>query len=106
MMHLGDRHESKPPYQTVLLKSLFFGLLVLAFHFLEEFIKRLIHHEPFGTVWHNINMGELTARSIIVFCAFVPLFAFLELRHLVGGKEFYALFLKPADTYPVRKSPA
>ena len=71
-----------------------FCLLVLLFHFLEEFIKRLIHGEPSGTVWHNINPEELIGRSILVFCTFLPLFAFIEIRRVLGEEEFYALFFK------------
>ena len=46
MMHIGRRAETRPLYQTVILKSLPFGLFIFAFHLLEEFIKRLIHHSP------------------------------------------------------------
>ncbi|RSL16734.1 hypothetical protein EDE15_2257 [Edaphobacter aggregans] len=94
MVKLGKRAEARPLYQSVLLKAILFSLLVLAFHFLEEFIKRLIHGEPSGTVWHNINPDELIGRSILVFCTFLPLFAFIEIRRVLGEEEFYALFYK------------
>lgn len=94
MMSLGKHAETRPLYQSVLYKAVVFSLLVLAFHFLEEFIKRLIHGKPFGTVWHEINPNELIGRSILVFCTFLPLFAFIELRRVLGEEKFYALFLK------------
>jgi hypothetical protein len=99
-MHLGGGFETRPLYQTVLAKSFFFSLLVLVFHFLEEFIKRLIHHEPSGTVVHNINPDQMIGRMLLVFCTFIPLFAFLELRRILGGQEFYRLFFKPGGANP------
>ena len=94
MMKLGKHAEARPLYQSVIYKAILFSLLVLVFHFLEEFVKRLIHGEPSGTVWHNINSEELIGRSILVFCTFLPLFAFIELRRVLGEEEFYALFFK------------
>ena len=94
MVNIGKHAEARPLYQSVLLKAVLFSLLVLAFHFLEEFIKRLIHGEPYGTVIRNIRPDELIGRSILVFCTFLPLFAFIELRRVLGEEEFYALFLK------------
>ena len=94
MMNLGKHAETRPLYQSVIYKAILFSLLVLVFHFLEEFIKRLIHGEPYGTVIHNINPEELIGRSILVFCTFLPLFAFIELRRVLGEEEFYALFFR------------
>jgi hypothetical protein len=92
MAHLGRGSERRPLYQTVLYKAFIYGLLVLAFHFVEEFVKRLIHGKPFGTVWFDLNMDDLVGRSILVFCCFIPLFAFRELRRVMGADRLYALF--------------
>ena len=94
IFNLGRSAEDRPLYQTVLLKSVFYGLLVFGFHLLEEFIKRLIHGEPAGTVWHNMNYEDLIGRSILIFLSFIPLFAFIELRRLVGEEKLHALFFK------------
>jgi len=97
---LGRKAEARPLYQSVLYKAVVFAVLVFAFHFVEEFIKRLIHHEPFGTVWHNIQLDDLISRSIVIFCAFVPLFAFRELGRVMGEDKLHAFFFKTgvADT--------
>jgi len=92
MMHVGKRAETRPLYQSVLLKSVIFGLFVFAFHLLEEFIKRIIHHKPDWTVLHDIKLDELIARSIVIFCAFIPLFAFRELRRVLGEDKLYEIF--------------
>jgi hypothetical protein len=94
MMKVGRGLEARPLYQTVIFKSFLYSLLVFVFHLIEEFVKRLIRGEPSGTVLHNMHPNELISRSIVVFCAFIPLFAFIELRRVVGEEEFYALFSK------------
>jgi len=95
MMHYGKGAEAKPLYQSVIYKSVAYCLLCFAFHIVEEFIKRVIHGDPFGTVWHNIHLDDLISRTIIIFCVFMPLFAFRELRRVMGEERFYALFFKP-----------
>jgi hypothetical protein len=74
MMKIGRHAETRPLYQSVLLKSLIFGLFFFAFHLLEEFIKRL-------------------ARAIVIFCVFIPLFAYRELRRVLGEDKLVELFL-------------
>jgi hypothetical protein len=109
MAHLGRKAEARALYQSVLYKSLVFGLFVFAFHFLEEFVKRLIHGQPAGTVLHDINLDDLIGRAIIMFCAFIPLFAFRELGRVMGEDKLHALFFKSvaADTQsaPGRAAP-
>jgi len=94
MAHLGKASESRPLYQAVLYKSIVYCLLVLAFHFVEEFVKRLIHGDPAGTVLHEIRINDLVGRSIIIFCTFLPLFGFRELRRVLGAEKFDSLFYK------------
>ena len=53
MMHLGRGYEKRPLWQSVLLKSVVFSVLVLVFHIVEEMVKRIIHGQPRGTVWHH-----------------------------------------------------
>jgi len=51
---------------------------------------------------HNIRLDDLIARSIIVFCTFISLFAFIELRRVLGEENFYALFLTPSAAPPAK----
>jgi hypothetical protein len=94
-VHLGRTVEARPLYLAVFYKSIVFGLLVFAFHFAEEFVKRLVHGLPAGTVVHDIELNELLGRSLVIFCAFLPLFAFRELGRVMGEDKLRALFLKP-----------
>src|SRR5277367_4787459 len=80
--HLGEKHETKPLFQAALYKAFLFGLLVFAFHIVEEVIKVLWHRENMMIAFHKVRMDELLARTVIVFCTFIPLFAFRELKRV------------------------
>jgi hypothetical protein len=97
MAHMGRRFEDRLLYLSVLYKAFVFSVLVFAFHIVEEFVKRLIHHKPAGTVLEEINYDELISRAIVIFCTFLPLFAFRELHRVLGHGRLYTLFFKPRD---------
>lgn len=92
---LGRKYESRPLLLSAVWKAFVFGLLVYAFHIVEEAIKRLIHGAPLITTPREIHFDELAARSVIVFCIFVPLFAFREFRRVMGEDQFRALLFGP-----------
>ena len=91
---LGRRHENKSLLVPAVWKAFVFGLLVYAFHIVEEAIKRLIHGEPLITTPREIHFDQLAGRSIVVFCIFVPLFAFREFRRVMGEDEFNKLVFR------------
>jgi hypothetical protein len=73
-------------------------LLVFAFHIVEEAIKRLLHEENMAGAFHNMRIDDVLARSVIVFCTFIPLFAFRELGRILGKDEFRDLFFQTRAT--------
>jgi hypothetical protein len=92
---LGRRHEHKALFLSAVWKALIFALLVFAFHVVEEVIKRLIHGADIEKASREVRFDELASRSIVVFCVFVPLFAFREIRRVIGEDRFHALFFRP-----------
>jgi hypothetical protein len=100
LLHLGRRSESRPLYQTILLKSIFFGLFIFAFHLLEEFVKRILHGEPRGAVLEEMSLERLAARTIIVLLALIPLFAVRELNRVLGGSRLRDLLFKHPNELP------
>lgn len=93
-MHLGKKHESKPLLYSAIYKAFVFGLLVFAFHVVEELIKRLIHGESMAVASREVRIDDLLSRSLIIFCTFIPLFAFRELQRVMGEDYFRDLFLR------------
>src|SRR5262252_2749452 len=53
---LGKRYEYKALLISAVWKSFVFGLLVFAFHVVEEVIKRLIHGEDLSKSFTNIRL--------------------------------------------------
>ena len=91
-VHAGKKFEGKALFYSAIWKAFVFGLLVFAFHLFEEMIKHLVHGEDLAGTFHNIRMDDLLARTVIIFCTFIPLFAFRELRRVMGQDNFRALF--------------
>ena len=89
--HVGKRGETKPLVLSAIWKAFIFTLLVFAFHVVEEVIKRLIHGDAMAEASRNIRFDELAGRCIVVFCVFIPFFAFREFRRVMGEEEFKAL---------------
>lgn len=88
---LGRRHENKPLMVSAVWKAFIFGVLVYIFHMVEEGIKRLVHGSEVITTPRELRFDQLAARSVVVFCIFVPLFAFRELRRVMGVEKFRTL---------------
>jgi hypothetical protein len=82
----------------VLYKSFAFGVLLFVFHIVEEVIKRLVHHHPVAGVIRDIDTDQMMARTIIVICAFIPLFAWTELGRVMGEEKLHTLFFKRGVT--------
>jgi hypothetical protein len=102
--HLGKKHEAKPLLLAAIHKAFLFSLLVFAFHVVEEVIKLLIHRENLATALHEIRIDDLLGRSLVVFCTFIPLFAFRELQRVLGEENFRALFFRTGT--PAKSDPA
>lgn len=89
---LGKGIEDQPLLLSSLYKALLFGLLTFAFHFLEDGIKRVLHGQNIAAAFLDIHLKLVLAHSIVVFCTFIPLFGFRELRRVLGENKFNDLF--------------
>jgi hypothetical protein len=92
--HLGRKHENESLFVSAIYKAFLFSLLVFGFHVVEEAVKRLWHGDKLAGALHNIRVDDLLARSVIIFSTFIPMFAFLELRRVVGEDEFHNLVFR------------
>jgi hypothetical protein len=92
--HLGRKHESWPLIYSCVYKSFLYGLLIFAFHIVEEIVKRLIHGQDIVGAFQDIRLDDLLARSIVIFCTFIPFFAFRELGRVLGPEKLRALFFE------------
>jgi hypothetical protein len=85
---------------SALLKAFLYTVLVFAFHLVEELVKRLIHGKDLLGAFHEVRLDELAARSLVIFCTFIPFFAFRELGRVLGQDKLRAIFIgkEPAPT--------
>ena len=98
-MHLGRKHEAKPLFFSALHKAFLFTLLVFGFHVIEEVTKQLLHGgQKMGAAFHGMRIEDLLSRTVLVFCTFIPLFAFRELRRVMGEGRFLDLFFRMGAT--------
>ena len=98
-LRFGTKHEAKPLIYSVFYKAFMYCLLVFAFHLVEEIIKRLIRGEAFAGAYHEVRLDQLLARSLVIFCTFMPFFAFRELARVIGPEKFRNLFLRRGEPF-------
>ena len=55
-MHLGKKQEAKSLIYLALYKAFVFGLLVFAFHIIEEVIKHLVHGEHIAPLFRETRI--------------------------------------------------
>lgn len=102
--HLGKRMEDKALFYSTVYKAFVFGLLVFAFHIVEEAIKRLVQRKDLVGAFHEIRLDDLLARSVVIFLTFIPLFGFREVRRVLGEERFRDLMFRSGAT-PNANSP-
>jgi hypothetical protein len=95
---LGKKHEAKPLFLSAIWKACVFTLLVFGFHVVEEVIKRLIPGDDMAKASDNLRFYESAGRSIVMFCVFIPFFAFREFRRVMGEDKFRAMVFGGAAT--------
>lgn len=95
-INVGSRFEEKALLYSAIWKAFAFGLLVFVLHLLEEMLKHLIHGKSVVGAFHDIRLDELLMRTIVIICAFVPLFVFRELRRVIGDDNLRDIFLRTA----------
>lgn len=85
---LGKRFEQKPVLYSAIAKATMFAWLVFVLHLLEEMIKSLIVGKTVTAAFEAIRLDDLLMRTIVIVCAFVPLFIFTEMQRAIGRDAF------------------
>jgi hypothetical protein len=104
-LHFGRRHEGKPLYVSILYKALLYGLLVFAFHLVEEVVKHLIHGHALAGAFSEVRLDDVLARTVVIFGTFIPLFGFLEVRRVIGEANFHRLLFEKGTTIQTLSAP-
>jgi hypothetical protein len=94
-LRFGRRFEDKPLIISTLFKAFVFSLFVAAFTILEHMAGSLLHGKGMLEGFYQTFQGrshEIFARCLMMFVAFIPLFAFKELERILGEHTIGALF--------------
>jgi VIT1/CCC1 family predicted Fe2+/Mn2+ transporter len=93
-MHLGEAKKDAPVALPALVKSLLFGVLLIAFHVAEETAVGVFHGKTVAEAIPTLGDGSLQAilmMAIIAVVALIPFFAFVELERVLGSEELRAI---------------
>jgi hypothetical protein len=97
VLGLGRRLEHKPLIYSALLKTVVFTVFVGVFTVIEHMVVGLFKGKGLtGELVEFFGKGthELLAGSLVIFVAFIPFFAFRELRRILGEGKLWTLFFR------------
>lgn len=99
-LQLGKKHTNKPIFVSAAYQAVLFGLLLAAFHTLEEVVKGLFHGQAVLNTLREIRLNEVLLRSLVVVCGFITFFGYREVRRALGDDKFFSLFfgLRPKES--------
>jgi len=95
-MKLGSFSDERPLLASVLAKSVAFSGFFILFHFIEETLVALFHHEPLATIL-SADSSKLQAAmvaSVIFGVAMIPYFAMREITRAIGWERLRTLLLE------------
>ncbi|KEF40827.1 MAG: hypothetical protein ER33_14860 [Cyanobium sp. CACIAM 14] len=91
------RYEGEPLIVPVAYKTLFFGVLVMAFSLLEHMLEGLFRGQGgLGGLHEMFTLGiyEISARVLMLIIALVPFFALMEMGRVLGMDRLSAMFFR------------
>jgi hypothetical protein len=94
------RFEDKPLIVPVLYKSILFVFLAMLFGVVEHLVEGWVHEHRLVAGFDDlVKLGahELGARSLMLFVAFIPFFAFWELGRVLGAQRLAAMFFSKIE---------
>jgi hypothetical protein len=95
MVRLGRGMERKPLLFPTLFRTVLFSVWVGVFSVLEGTARGLLHRKGLTAGLAELaskGRYELLAKCVVIFCAFVPFFAFKELEGILGKHTLRDLF--------------
>ncbi len=96
-MGLGRRFEGSRLIVSVLFKALVFGVFIALFGVLEHGVEGLVHHDTWEQIAQSVvsaGRAEIFARTVMIFVALIPFFAFWETDRVLGDHKLFALFFR------------
>ena len=92
---LGRRLGRGPLIVSIVVTSIVFAILVIAFGLLEHVVEGLFHDKSWLEIRHSLlesGLNELLSRVLMLVVAFVPFFAIVEIAEEIGWDKLTAIF--------------
>jgi hypothetical protein len=93
-LHLGEQFKDKALIYPILFKSAVFALLLVCFDILEEVVIGMLHGKTMARSVPQLGGGGFEGNvlvGVMIFIALVPLFAFMEVRRVLGDAHVHSL---------------
>ena len=88
---------------SVLRASVLYALLVGVFAILEHIVEGLVHGKTLAASFDAFldqGVWEILGRTLVLFVAFIPFFAFWELGRLTGDRKLFDIFFRKRGQQP------
>ncbi len=99
-LKLGRSLERRSLLLVTVLKALLFSALAILFTLVERLLEAFLHGRLNADLMQRLiphGPDEMLARLVMMFTAFLPFFAFWELRRLLGPHRLSGLFLRKPE---------
>lgn len=90
---LAKKRVDLPLLSFAVLKAFLYTLLVFLVRVVEQLVIYAIHGKDLAGGFDDVRLDDVLARSVVIFCTFIPFFAFRELGRALGDDKFKALLL-------------
>ena len=98
---IGRRWHSKPLWQSILVKSAVFGIILMGCHLAEKALSRMWRAKSFAAgvpVWSVNAVTDGLTLTLIIFIVLIPFFTAREFRRILGKDLLQAALLRRENT--------
>lgn len=96
-LRIGHRWHSKPLWQSILLKSMVFGAILMGCHLAEESLSRMWQAKSFAAGFPVMNAKSITddlTFALIMIIVLIPFFTAREFRRILGKDVLQTALLR------------
>lgn len=96
-LRIGHRWHSKPLWQSILLKSMVFGAILMVCHLAEESLSRMWQAKSFAAGFPVMNAKSITddlTFALIMIIVLIPFFTAREFRRILGKDVLQTALLR------------
>jgi hypothetical protein len=98
---IGRRWHSKPLWQSILVKSAAFGIILMGCHLAEKALSRMWRAKSFAAgvpVWSVNAVTDGLTLMLLIFIVLIPFFTAREFRRILGKDLLQAALLRRENT--------